>query len=924
MDKNHNDAFELTALLERCSSALATVDKAQMIDDTIELIQEAHALDTSNSPSDTDAYLLLSKSISQHCQRYGIDGLVDEIISLGEQILFVDPYRFTSCTTLAKSLSTRYKRTGDVGLLKEAIDLDREALDLLPTGHPYRSKFCGDLATSLKEQYHRTGDTGPLDGVIDLEREALDLLPIGHPYRSMFYRNLATSLEAQYEHTGDVSLLNEAIDLEREALGLEPTGDPYRSTYCGGLAVSLKKQYGRTGDVSLLDEAIDLEREALHLCPVGHPHRALFCRSLAISLRTRYDRTGDVGLLDEAIDLEREALDLRPSGHPDRSISCAYLADALMTRYKCTGVVSLLDEVIDLQREALYLHPIGHPNRPVCGGNLAVSLMARYQRTSDILLLEETINLLRQTLDLRPAGHPDRAASCGNLASPLLTLSERKGDVRLLYEAIDLQYEALNLCPAEHPYRSVCCENQANFLMAGYKSTGIINFLDDAIDLKRAVLNLRPSGHPNRSRCCRNLALSLMERYWRTDDVALLDESVAILQEAITGTPMHEIWRHFHLLALALLQKASPFYDVLKAILCISQSLQHDTDNTLEFVLSLSSLLNNLWQCNTEGKHIQLTTIYQRFVSLLPLLIHPALGLQPQLQALKRCTQLGSDAFVNAALADDWSVGLETLELAQGVIWSTTLHRRDPQLKDVPEHMASKLQGLLQSLAMSSGSQPDPWYEEWKPFNSPRDILHAQSARLYAVIQDIRAHPGLERFMLGESVDTLRTTASDHPVVVLVGARGHHYALILAAFLVEGHAFISLDLSDEDLTSLSFTRGSTRAHRSDVTPEDTPEKGDRAGLGKTERAPSKPLDGQLQTLWHKVVKPVLAHLGLEVSSPTSFDDTSILTNNTYVSRLGAAVPEHACIGVLLESSAIYLYTLQGFTKARLRFAALTL
>jgi tetratricopeptide (TPR) repeat protein len=924
IDKNHNDAIELMVRVERSLSALATVDKAPTIEDTIQLVQEAHAPDTENSPSSIDAYLLLAKSLFQHFQPYGIDVLLDEITNLGEQILIVDPFRFMSCIILAKSLSTRYKSTGDVGLLEQAINLEREALDLLPIRHPHRSQFCGALAISLKEQYERTGDAGSLDRAIDLERKALDLLPIGHLYRSRFYRDLAISLKKQHGRTGDVSLLDEAIDMEREALGLDPTGHPDRSISCGNLAISLKKQHGRTGDVGLLDEAIHLEREALHLCPVGHSDRSTYCGNLAASLSKQYERTGDVSLLDEALDLEREALHLRPTGHQDRLVSCAGLATVLMSRYECTGVVSLLDEVIDLQREALYLHPIGHPDRPVCGGNLAGSLIIRYQRTSDVNLLEEAVDLLRQALDLRPAGHPDRAVSCGNLASPLMTLYERKGDDRFLYEAIILQREALDLCPAEHPYRSVCCENQATFLMAGYKNTGKISFLNEAIDLDRQTLGFRPAGHPNRSRSCGKLAYSLIELYWRTDDVALLDESVALIQEAVTVSPAHEIWMHLHSLALALLQRASPFYDVPKAIFYLSQSLQHDTNHPVAFVISLSSLLDNLWQCNTEGKYIQLTTIYQRFVSLLPLLIHPSLGLQPQLQALKKCTQLGSDAFVNAALVDDWSAGLETLELAQGVIWSTTLHRRDPQLKDVPPHLASKLQGVLQSLAMSSGSQPDQWYEERKPFTSPRDILHAQSARLYTVIQEIRAHPGLERFMLGESVGTLRTAASDHPVVVLVGARGHHYALILAASLVEGHAFLSLNLSDEDLTSLSFNRGTTRAHRSDATLGETPDQGDRVGLKKTELASSKPLDGQLQTLWHKVVKPVLAHLGLEVSSRTSLDDTFILTNNTYVSRLGVAVPEHACIGVLLESSAICLYTLQGFTTAHTRFAALTL
>jgi hypothetical protein len=582
----------------------------------------------------------------------------------------------------------------------------------------------------------------------------------------------------------------------------------------------------------------------------------------------------------------------------------------------------MIEDTIELVREMHALTTRKSADKIDAYSLLAKLLRQRLQREADDGILEKITNLVREALSLSPERQANRASSCGNLAISLRTRYNRTGDVGLLDAAIDLEREALDLYPVGHPHRAFSCRSLAISLSTRYDRTGDVGLLDAAIDLEREALDLYPVGHPHRASSCGSLGISLSTRYNRTGDVTLLHESRTLFEEAVAISPVHAIWRHSHRLARILLLNTSPLCDVPQAILYVSQSLQHDTDDPLGFVSSLSSLLNNLWECNTERKHIQLATIYPRVVNLLPLLIHPALGLQPQLQALKGCTQLGSDAFVNAALADNWSKGLETLELAQGVIWSTTLHRRDPQLKDVPEHLASKLQGLLQSLTMSSVAQPDQRVR--KPFISPRDILHSNTSRLYAVIREIRTHSGLERFMLGESVDTLCTAASDHPVVVLVGAREHYYALVLAVSLANGHAVLSLDLSDEDLTSLSFTRGSTRAHRSDATLEETPEEEGRADLKKTKRAPPKPLDGQLQTLWQKVVKPVLAHLGIEVSGQTSLDDISVLTNNTHISLLGGAVPEHAYIGVLLESSAIYLYTLQGFTTARLRFAALTL
>jgi tetratricopeptide (TPR) repeat protein len=537
------------------------------------------------------------------------------------------------------------------------------------------------------------------------------------------------------------------------------------------LAISLTILYKRTGDVSVLDKAVDLQREALDLCPVGHPHRAMACEHLATSLIRCYERTGDASLLDKSIDLEREALDLRPAGHPDRALSCGNLPTSLLRRYERTGDDSLLHEAIDLEREGLGLLPTGRPNRAMSCGNLANLLMTRYARTEDVSLLDEAIDLQREALDLRFAGHQDRAMSCGNLATLLMAYYERTGEVDLLNEAISMQREALDLSPAGHPYRYVPCGN---------------------------------------------LASSLKKRYELTRNAVDLDESFALFQEAVKISPVHAIWSHSHRFAVALLQNTTPFYDVRKAVLYLSQSLQHDPENPLVFIMSLSSVLNKLWQRNAEEKHSQLTAIYQRLVSLLPLLVHPAVGLQLQLQALKRCTQLGPDTFVNAALADDWAIDLETLELAQGVIWSTVLHRRDPQLKDVPEYLASQMQGLLQSFDTSPTDKPDD--KEWKSFIQPQDILHAQSSRLYAVIREIRALPGLERFMLGESVDTLRAVASNHPVVILVSARGHHYALILAP-LTAKHALLSLDITPEEERILSATEGSMRQSRGSIIHE---------------------------------------------------------------------------------------------------------
>jgi tetratricopeptide (TPR) repeat protein len=585
------------------------------------------------------------------------------------------------------------------------------------------------------------------------------------------------------------------------------------------------------------------------------------CLSLASALRQRIVHHADDNLTDQIINLEREALDLCPEGHPDRSTSCVNLANILSTRYERTGDVGLLDEAIDLEREALGLRPEGHPDRSTSCVNLANILSTRYERTGDVGLLDEAINLEREALDLRPEGHPDRSRSCVNLVGSLKTRYERTGDVGLLVEAIDLEREALGLRPEGHPGRSTSCGNLAISLSTHYERTGDVGLLDEAINLQREALGLRPEGHPDRSMSCGNLAVSLRTRFQLEGDADFLHQMFALRSEALTIAHKHAAWRHSTGLAWIHLQVTGPFYSVTAAITHLSQALKSEHDNIRKVVGALSHLLDEVWNHDAEGKHIELITIYQRLVSHLPLLAHPALGVQIQLQAMKGCARLGSDAFVNAALAGDCSSGFESLELAQSMIWSQSLHRRNPQLKDVPESLADRLQELLHAMVMSSVVES---HYGKAAARIQRDTLHVNSSRLDALVREIRALPGLDRFMRGENFETLRTAADDQPVVVLVGARGSNYALIIASSLIQGYTLLVLDINDEDVDNTSFQTGAIRSCRGGEALGDLQSTVERLSLGKHTPKRSERLNRSLKALWLKVVKPVIDHLGLQV------------------------------------------------------------
>ena len=244
-------------------------------------------------------------------------------------------------------------------------------------------------AKSLAAWFKRGRETSYIDEAIVLDREALELCPSGHPMRIDSLTWLARHLSNRYNQLGAVQDLDEAIVLAREALVLRPN----RSASLGNLANRLSARYKQLGAIQDLDEAIVLAREALSLCPQGHLHRPMPLINLAILLSTRYDHLGAMQGLDEAIVLAREALALLPQGHPGRSMCLYNLAASLSTRYKQLGAMQDLDEAIVLDQEAFALRPKGHSRRSESLHSLAGHLCNRFTRSNQLQDKEELFNL---------------------------------------------------------------------------------------------------------------------------------------------------------------------------------------------------------------------------------------------------------------------------------------------------------------------------------------------------------------------------------------------------------------------------------------------------------------------------------------------------------------------------------------------------
>jgi hypothetical protein len=125
--------------------------------------------------------------------------------------------------------------------------------------------------------------------------------------------------------------------------------------------------------------------------------------------------------------------------------------------------------------------------------------------------------------------------------------------------------------------------------------------------------------------------------------------------------------------------------------------------------------------------------------------------------------------------------------------------------------------------------------------------------------------PGSERFMQGITFETLRQVAKEHPVVMLVAARGYAFALIISDGAEKSPHTLRLDLTSEDL--VSWSEGAAQGGFRNGTDTSIAEEDVR--LGMKVNGSAKPKNGPLtvlESLWHKIVKPVLDHLQLQVSA----------------------------------------------------------
>ncbi|KAI9567894.1 TPR-like protein [Boletus coccyginus] len=646
----------------------------------------------------------------------------------------------------------------------------------------------------------------------------------------------ARSLGTKFREGGGRSCIEEAIALDREALQLCPPGHPKRSDSLVRLADHLDYRYRQFGATSDFEEAIILGREALDLCPQGHPERSGSLTGLAIGLFSRYTQLGRIEDLDEATILDREALDLRPQGHPDRYISLGNLALRLFTRYEQIGGMESLDGAIVLAREDLNLCSQGCTDPSTSLNNLAIYLSIRYEQLRGGEDLDEAIVLGREALDLRPQGHPGRCKSLINVALRLSARYEQLGRMGDLDEAVVLGREALRLCPQGHPDRSMSLNNLAVDLSTRYNRLGSTEDLDEAIVLYREALNLRPQGHPDRSASLNNLANELSARYKQLGAVKDLDEAIALAAEALKacsqGHPDGSKWlknlaRHLcdRFTHLGQLRDKEEVFSLYTQLARVSQIVS-------------SADLSAAREWIRVAHHFQHSTIILAYETSLRLLTEhlAALPSLPQhLTTLKNLTSsLAMDAFSACLRERAPTRAVEFLEQGRSVFWTQLTRLHSPLDDPIISGPAGKSLAddfiRVALLIRNALNSPSP--------NQHERVCHLNVA-MQKIVMNVRALPGLSRFLLPPLFPDLQHAASGGPVIIVNASKYSCDALIV--LLDRDPVHIPLQVTQEGVRDMSteLCKLTERAKRIDVTRE---------------------LAGFLRELWDQIVSPIIDFL----------------------------------------------------------------
>jgi tetratricopeptide (TPR) repeat protein len=813
----------------------------------------------------------------------------------------------------------------DLSALRRGINHAREALALRPPGHPRRWEPLLSLGQLLDRLHKVRPSEDVFTEIVTYRREGLEQLPQGYGNRLGLMNEFAAFIQSQQPPLLTIELAEEAVQLMRAILQALPAGMA-RLQCMNNLAGALDKLYRVNHDASTIDEALSVYEAVLKELPKQNPLHHIVMDNLANSHNQRWAQTNDLSSVDASLRWRKEVLAYAPD-HPNRGRTYHSLGVAHGIRFQKLRSIEDMEEGLRYFREALFTRkdPDG---RVETLHQLSILLKKHYELTKNRSSLISCIKFLREVLKARQPPNPSFFAVSGQLAEVLMDESKELGEEESLRKSIDVCLHAVtHIQAADEEQARTLFSLLGGALIKDYMATGCLKTLDEAIS---ALQQAESMGNDGTGKVLGDLITAFRLRSEKTDDLVDRDAMdryslqlrnswihssdnglkfrfahhfvhqdspdslstddrdavFASTKDFLEGTPRSHSGRYLACIqhAMILLDHPLGHFNFLEAMKLMVEATEAPVSSHTAAFDMLTRVLSDyngfledeLAQDEMEGGthtwRTALLDVYIAVIRLFPKVVYFGLDQRDQLVSTQNGRFAAIAAASHALMLNKTNLALELLEQGRALFWNQALRlrARDAEFSGVPSDVALELKTIFGELDELHNSA-DEFIEQitWPAW--ARDSVakaRRQSVRAQQLIEEVRAQPGLDRFLLGPSYNDMSALAVDgHIIVVLVAhSRGVFQLSTSEAIIVtspnEEPLHISLPLATvrrlaamaEDL------QNSNETYRSGVQAEMEASRGLRIARTVEDSGTT----GVLKKLWFAVVKPIIDVLQLEV------------------------------------------------------------
>ncbi|KAF4958100.1 hypothetical protein FGADI_2658 [Fusarium gaditjirri] len=626
------------------------------------------------------------------------------------------------------------------------------------------------LAHALRKLYLLSRpheDLRILEESITFLQHAIDCATVDDDRRPEWLISLAFGLSLRGDATESESDAVEASRVTYEAVDEAKKDDPSYITILQSACYFIGKKAIRLHDEDDLERVFEIHKSILLVTTVDHPKLKSRLQSYDDALFKGYLSFGHIEYLTEAIRASEYIINIPDQSTEEHARDVWILSQRLVQRYLRTGTSADLDDSIRACQQAVDDTPISSKNRQRRLQSLCDRLGEKYSQTWEEADFQAAKVVVDQILDQLPSKTKSRARSLGNIGIILSLRYRKTGRENDFQQAVSIAREAVELTVQGDIGLAIRLSNLGGVYAEAYHKTGNKELLEEAIRIGRDSLIATPDGHRDKALRHFNLADRLQSRYFES-------ESTDDLKEAIS------------LYRLTLNQFTAPMFLRVQAGYSLMQScvLSRDWDEAYKAgskTIVHLSLFRPL--------SLQRTDI-QREASML-------LGLGTETASL--ALEVGKSP----------AIALEFLEMARGVM-ASSINELRANIKDL-EREFPELAGRYNRLREKLDKGPVPKSD----FALDEEVWENEMSKGYdtgeqisALLEEIRSKPGFKNFSRPEDEESMRSSATLGPVIVInVGA------LACDAIIIQQDGFRAIPLpqlnkSDIDSKYQSLGRGS--------------------------------------------------------------------------------------------------------------------